>query len=119
MELQERCPSTLGSLQQNMTLTKKLEIDLSFDESAIDEIIRQAMETDQKPSTLIFYMTKKLEYGLKLVRERSGVEKFVIDREAVIDIENYINNLVKKVYRQDYDAEILLNLTLKHYKIFD
>jgi hypothetical protein len=43
---------------------------------------------------------KRLEYGLKLVKDRSGADLFVITREAVTDMERYINDLVKRYYRE-------------------
>jgi len=89
---------------EELSLDEKLDIDVSFDDSAIDELIRQAVETGQEPGPLTFYIAKKLEYGLKLIRDRSGIEKFVINGAAVSDMESYINNLVKKYYQQESDS---------------
>ena len=44
-------------------------------------------------------LAKKLEYGLKLVKDRAGMDSFSITGEAVNDMEKYINNLVKTYYR--------------------
>jgi ATP-dependent protease Clp ATPase subunit len=85
------------------TLFDQLETNITFDDSAVDEIIRQAIETGEEPRSLALGLAKKLEYGLKLVRDRAGVEDFVISGEAVIDMEKYINGLVKKHYQQEYD----------------
>ena len=63
---------------------------------------REAIDTDQDASTLAFQLAKKLEYGLKLVRDRSGENHFVITGEAVKDMEKYINGLVKTFYRHDF-----------------
>ena len=51
-----------------------------------------------------FQAAKKLEYGLKLLRDRSGIDNFSINAEALTNTEKYINDLVKKYYRQEYDA---------------
>ncbi len=51
-------------------------------------------------------MAKKLEYGLKLIRDRSGVEAFTISSEAIADMENYVNCLLKKHYRQNLDDDM-------------
>ena len=61
------------------------------------------METDGEAGSLTFQLAKKLEYGLKLVRDRSGMKDFVVTKEAVTDMETFINDLVKKFYRQEYD----------------
>jgi ATP-dependent Clp protease ATP-binding subunit ClpX len=85
------------------SLFEQLETNITFDDSAIDEIIRQAIETGEEPRSLALKLVKKLEYGLKLVRDRAGIEDFVISGEAVTDMEKYINGLVKKYYQQEYD----------------
>ena len=64
------------------------------------------METGRDPGPFTFYMAKKLEYGLKLVRDRAGIEKFPISGEAIIDMENFINGLIKKYYRDDCDNRL-------------
>jgi hypothetical protein len=80
-------------------------VEVSFDESAIDEIIDQAIRTDREAGPLALQLAKRLEYGLKLIKDRSGIEKFVINDEAVNDMDNFVNNLVKKYYREDYPVE--------------
>ncbi|MFC1867728.1 AAA family ATPase [Thermodesulfobacteriota bacterium] len=93
--------------QEEKLLSEKLEINISLEDSAVDELIKQAVETGKDPGPLTFYVAKKLEYGLRLVRDRSGVEEFVIDSRAITDMESYINNLIKKYYRQDLDDTCL------------
>ena len=88
---------------EESSLYDKLEINISFDDSAINELIRQAIETGQEADHLTFQLAKKLEYGLKLVKDRSGTQNFIINREAVIDMEKYINGLVTKFYRDEYE----------------
>jgi endopeptidase Clp ATP-binding regulatory subunit ClpX len=88
---------------EESSLFDKLEINITLDDSAIDELIKQAIETDEEAGPLTFQLAKKLEYGLKLVKDRSGTQNFVINREAVTDMEKYINSLVTKFYREDYE----------------
>jgi ATP-dependent Clp protease ATP-binding subunit ClpX len=92
---------------EEASLANELEINMSFDEGAIDELIKKAIETGHEAGVLAFQLAKKLEYGLKLVRDRSGVERFVITRDAVLDMDRYINDLVKGYYRKDYDHDLL------------
>jgi KaiC/GvpD/RAD55 family RecA-like ATPase len=87
---------------EEASLHREVEINMTFDDGAIDELIKRAIETGQEAGQLAFQLAKKLEYGLKLVRDRSGVDHFTITREAVEDMEKYINDLVKKFYRKDY-----------------
>jgi hypothetical protein len=85
------------------SLFDQLETKITFDDSAVDEIILQAIDTGEEPRSLALKLVKKLEYGLKLVKDRAGIEDFVINGEAVTDMEKYINGLVKKFYQQEYD----------------
>jgi endopeptidase Clp ATP-binding regulatory subunit ClpX len=89
---------------EEASLYDKLELSISFDDSAIDELIKQAIETDQEVGRLAIEIAKKLEYGLKLVMDRSGMDNFEINGEAVTNMENYINDLVKKSYHEEYDT---------------
>ncbi len=85
---------------EEATLVDKLELHASFDDSAIDEIISQAIKTNKEVGPLALQLAKRLEYGLNLVKDRSGIDTFTINAEAVTDMENYINNLIKRYYSQ-------------------
>jgi ATP-dependent Clp protease ATP-binding subunit ClpX len=90
---------------EEASLFNEADIRVTFDDEAVDELIQRAVETDQEGGVLAYQLAKKLEYGLKLVKERSGIEDFVITREAVTDMEKYINDLVKRHYRgKDYES---------------
>ncbi|NQT55382.1 MAG: AAA family ATPase [Desulfobacteraceae bacterium] len=86
---------------EEASLLEKMDVNISFDESAVDEIIDQAIKTGQGAGALALQLVKKLEYGLNLVRDRSGIENFTINDEAVTDMENFVNNLIKKFYHQE------------------
>ncbi|MBC8420186.1 MAG: AAA family ATPase [Desulfobacteraceae bacterium] len=90
---------------EEASLMKTLEVNVSFDESAVDEIIDQAIKTGQKPGPMTFQLAKRLEYGLRLVKDRCGIDNFSITAEAVTDMEGFINNLIKSVYRQENSGE--------------
>lgn len=95
---------------EEAALPDKVEVLITFDESAIDELIKRAIETDEPAGTLALQLAKKLEYGLKLVKDRSGMESFVINKEAVTDMERYINNLVKNYYRREMEPSELVGI---------
>ncbi len=88
------------------SLPENLEVSLSFEDSAIDEIIQQALVSHEESGPLAYRLAKKLEYGLKLVRDRSGIEHFSINGAAVIDMEAFINDLIKRYYSQEYGGTI-------------
>ncbi len=85
---------------QETSFLKTFDMDLSFDEDAVDKIIEEAVKTGRDAGDLAFEIVKRLEYGLNLVKDRSGIDGFVIDVAAVTDMDGYINNLIKKYYRQ-------------------
>ena len=89
---------------QEAAFPESLEVSLSFDEPAVDEIIALAVRTGQPAGTLALQLAKRLEYGLKLVKGRTGMDQFSVSAEAVTDTENYINEFIKKFYRQQYSA---------------
>jgi len=91
---------------EEASLPEKLEVSVSFEDSAIDEIIHQAIEKDEEAGALAFELAKKLEYGLKLVRDRSGIEHFSINGEAIIDMEKFVNDLLKQYYHEEYGGPI-------------
>ena len=86
-------------------LLEKMEMNVSFDESAVDEIIGQAVRSGLEAGPLALDLAKKLEYGLRLVKDRSGTESFVLDCDAITNMEDFINNLVKRSYRQEYSHD--------------
>jgi ATP-dependent Clp protease ATP-binding subunit ClpX len=85
----------------NEGLFSQLGINVSLADSAIDEIIRIAIFQDRDINEICLNLANELEYGLKLVKDRVGLGAFTITREAVIDPEKYIDNLIKKYYSQD------------------
>jgi ATP-dependent Clp protease ATP-binding subunit ClpX len=93
---------------EEATLMEKLEVTLAFDESAVDEILGQAIRTGQEPGPLTFQLAKRLEYGLRLVKDRSGIDKFTISADAVKDMEGFINDLIKSTDREEAMAADLL-----------
>jgi len=86
---------------EESSLMEKLEVKVSFDEDAVDEIISQAIQTGQEPGTMTFQLAKRLEYGLRLVKDRAGMDTFIINAEAVTDTERFINELIKQYYREE------------------
>jgi len=88
---------------EEATLQDKIDIRISFDDSAVDELVRESMETGHPAGPLAYHLAKKLEYGLKLVKDRAGTEEFVLNDEAVRNMEKYIDDMVKSYYRSEVD----------------
>jgi len=90
---------------EEASLNDKVEVSVFFDESAVDEIIDQAIKTNESAGPLAVKLVKRLEYGLNLVKDRSGIQTFTINNEAVTDMESFVNSLIKKYYDQNYITE--------------
>jgi len=89
---------------EESALARDMELNVTFDDGAIDELLRRSIATGQDAGSLSYQLAKKLEYGLKLVKDRSGVDHFVVTKDAVLDMDKYINDLVKRYYRKEYWA---------------
>ena len=89
---------------EEAALAHDMELKVTFDDGATDELLRRSIETGQDAGSLSYQLAKKLEYGLKLVKDRSGVDHFVVTKDAVLDMDKYINELVKRYYRKEYCA---------------
>ncbi|MFZ5569141.1 MAG: AAA family ATPase [Thermodesulfobacteriota bacterium] len=80
----------------------KKDVNIILEDEAIDYIISQVVAS---AADLEFYYRKfvnDFEYGLKLVREKTGRSRFFITREALEEPDTYIGNLLKeKTITQD------------------
>jgi len=81
-------------------LFSQLGIKVILSDSAIDEVIRLAVEEDREIGEVCLKLANELEYGLKLVRDKIGNNAFTITGESVLDPEKYIDGLIKKYYSQ-------------------
>jgi hypothetical protein len=44
-------------------------------------------------------MSKDLEYALKLVRDRTSQDQFILTREALGDLDAYLNRVIREYYQ--------------------
>ncbi len=75
---------------------KNHDINLVLEEDAIDFIIAQLMTSAMEMDQLYNKLAEDFEHGLKLIRERTGTNRFFLNREALLDPELYISNHIKK-----------------------
>ncbi|MBA3019260.1 MAG: AAA family ATPase [Proteobacteria bacterium] len=74
---------------------KNSNINIVLEENAIDFIIEQLINFDIKLDNLYKKLTNEFEYGLKLVREKTGKNRFFITKEALLSPEPFISQLIK------------------------
>ncbi len=74
-------------------------IQLHFDPEAMDEILRQAVDRDTSAYAVCQELSKDLEYALKLVRDRTSQDHFILTREAICDLDTYLNRVIRDHYQ--------------------
>jgi endopeptidase Clp ATP-binding regulatory subunit ClpX len=82
---------------------RKHGIYLKFNNEAIDRIIEIIFSDDRKGTTLFPRLSKDYEYGLELIREKTGQKEFTMPREAVDDPEGYLNRMIRDIYSRQSD----------------
>ncbi|MBW1987215.1 MAG: AAA family ATPase [Deltaproteobacteria bacterium] len=78
------------------------QIHLSFDQAAVDEILRRALTGGISAAEVCKQFSKDLEYALKLVRDKSSQNTFLLPREAIIDLDSFLNQLFQESLQQTF-----------------
>lgn len=77
---------------------RKLGVFLRFEEEAIDRITEIALNEGLEDTTIFSRLSKDYEYGLGLIRDKTGHTEFVITDEAVNDPEGFLNRMIREIY---------------------
>ncbi len=75
-----------------------MQLEIIFADDALNGIIQKSIKENKDPWEICQSTCKNYEYGLKLVKEKTGTKSFVIHKEALQDPEEYLNSLVRKSY---------------------
>jgi len=75
---------------------KKHDINIVMEDDAMDYLIEQLADNDVTPESLSKMLSADFELGLKLVREKTGKNRFFITRSALLAPEAYISVLIKE-----------------------
>ncbi len=76
------------------------QIHLEFDAEAMDEILRQALEGGVAAADICQDLAQDLEYALKLVRDRTSQDEFLLTREAISNLDSYLNRVIRDYYQK-------------------
>jgi hypothetical protein len=74
---------------------KNHDINIVLEEDAIDFIIEQVVESSLDLDIIYEKINDDFQHGLKLAREKTHRSRFFITRQALLDPEAYIGNLIK------------------------
>jgi len=80
---------------------KNHDINIVLEEDAIDFIIEQLIEAPISLKDIYDKVSNDFEHGLKLVREKTGRNRYFITRQALLNPENYISQLIQSKYGPD------------------
>jgi endopeptidase Clp ATP-binding regulatory subunit ClpX len=75
---------------------KTHDINIVLEEDAIDFIIEKIISDDMHLDEIYRHLTSDFEHGLKLVREKTGRNRFFVTRDALRNPESYIGSLLRK-----------------------
>jgi len=74
---------------------KNQDINIVLEEDAIDFIIDQSENSATKIEDFYKQLSADFEHGLKLIREKTGKNRFFITKQALISPEEFISNLIR------------------------
>ncbi|MEE8430521.1 MAG: AAA family ATPase [Candidatus Desulfatibia sp.] len=74
---------------------KNHDINIVMEEDAVDFIIDQFENSDAKLKDFYKQLTADFEHGLKLIREKTGRNRFFITKQALLSPEAFISNLIR------------------------
>jgi hypothetical protein len=74
---------------------KTHDINIVLEEDAIDHIIEQVIDEVITLQELEKKLSEDFEYGLKLIREKSGRNRFFLNRRALTNPEGFLDDLVR------------------------
>lgn len=94
----------MGQLYQQVRrfeekFSEEAELEMHFDADAVDEILAQAVRRETSAYSVCQDQAKNLEHALKLVRERTSQESFLLTREAILNLDSYLNQIIRDYYQ--------------------
>jgi endopeptidase Clp ATP-binding regulatory subunit ClpX len=92
-----RIAEEIGDYERQFT--GRYGIQIEFEEDAVDRIIELVLDESTDVSTICDRFSQHYEHGLKLIRDKTGLQEFVLTREAVDEPENFLNRLIQETYR--------------------
>ncbi|MBL0731700.1 MAG: AAA family ATPase [Desulfosarcina sp.] len=72
------------------------DVNIIFEDDAVDYIIEQMIVYSINLEDFCKDLTQNFEHGLKLIREKTGKNRFFITKKALDDPDNYIQTLIKQ-----------------------
>ncbi len=80
---------------------KNHDINIVIEDDAIDFVLELIVHSSVRPDDFYNQMNIDFEYGLKLVREKTGKNRFFLTRQALIDPETFISSTIRDALNRD------------------
>jgi ATP-dependent Clp protease ATP-binding subunit ClpX len=72
---------------------------VSFSDEAIDWLAEKAWQGAQDTTTYLKQSLINYDHGLKLIKEKTGEEQFIIPAKCIAQPEKYLNRLIQEAYK--------------------
>lgn len=72
---------------------------IEFTDGAADELVRRVLVEGNGSEPICDAFTRDFEYGLNLIKEKTGQSRFTITREAVQEPEDFLNDLLTELFQ--------------------
>ena len=95
----------LGSLHQQVRQFEERfqedhDLTLHFDDDAVDRILQEALNREMPAINVCQNLAEDLEHALKLVRDRTSQDCFLLTREAIDNLDAYLNQVIRDYYQK-------------------
>ena len=79
-----------------LEISKSYDLNIVFEEDAIDFLIEQFVRHQATSEEILTKLYDNYYDGFNLVREKTGKNRFFLSKDALIDHETYLNDLIRK-----------------------
>ncbi|MEM5786401.1 MAG: AAA family ATPase [Syntrophobacteraceae bacterium] len=73
---------------------------VQFEDQAVNAIINMALEEDSTASLICHRISADYDYGFRLISDRTGQSRFILPKEAVLNSQIYLDELIRESYKQ-------------------
>jgi len=90
-----------AALDFERTFSSRNEVRIHLTEEAIDRLIERTWGEGLEPDGFLKQSLQNYEHGLKLIKEKTGREEFILPPESIENPENYLNRLIRETYKSE------------------
>ncbi len=81
------------------------DLTLHFEDDAVDGILEEALNREVPALSVCQNLAEDLEHALKLVRDRTSQDSFLLTREAIDNLDAYLNQVIRDHYQKSLFRE--------------